>query len=415
MVVISAKKILLEIRFTAPEMNQNQFLAEKKDFSIVLGGPFFQLLRKAHLTGDALELAKRRLVTISLLAWLPLMLLSAFEGRLLPGSSKLPFLMDVDVHIRFLVALPLLILAELIVHQRLVVVIRQFQHRKLISDSALGLLDRALHSSVRLRDSVVAEIGMVVLIYVIGYQLIWSEAVSVEGATAWYHSTADLGELSMAGTWFRWVSLPIWQFLFLRWYYRIFIWSRFLFLVARIPMNLHPTHPDCVGGLGFLENTVHAFKPIAFAHGVILAGMISNNIFYGGASLLDYKIPIALITLWVALIAIGPLMAFAGVLADVKRKGILDFGLLASRFTGEFEAVWMKDKLTETSSKPGSDIQSLADLANSHAVVVNMKFIPISRSSLISIVVITLVPVAPLVLTMMPLNEALKMLMGILF
>ena len=30
------------------------------DFSLVLGGPLFQLFRRAHLSGDALELMHRR-------------------------------------------------------------------------------------------------------------------------------------------------------------------------------------------------------------------------------------------------------------------------------------------------------------------------------------------------------------------
>ena len=42
------------------------------DFSLVLGGPLFQLLRRSQLSGDALELARRRLIIIPLLAWLPL-------------------------------------------------------------------------------------------------------------------------------------------------------------------------------------------------------------------------------------------------------------------------------------------------------------------------------------------------------
>lgn len=54
---------------------------DPKDFSIVLGGPFFQLLRNAHLSGSDLELSKKRTLVISLLAWLPLFILSFIEGN----------------------------------------------------------------------------------------------------------------------------------------------------------------------------------------------------------------------------------------------------------------------------------------------------------------------------------------------
>jgi hypothetical protein len=85
----------------------------------VLGGPLFQLLRRAHLSGNALELLRQRILIISLLVWLPLLALSALEGQALGGRAAIPFLLDGDVHVRFLVTLPLLIVAELVVHQRL--------------------------------------------------------------------------------------------------------------------------------------------------------------------------------------------------------------------------------------------------------------------------------------------------------
>ena len=59
----------------------------------------------------AVDLLLQRILVISLLAWLPLLLLSALEGQMLGGGAAVPFLLDVEVHIRFLVALPLLIVA----------------------------------------------------------------------------------------------------------------------------------------------------------------------------------------------------------------------------------------------------------------------------------------------------------------
>ena len=73
---------------------------------------------------------------ISLLAWLPLLVLAALGGQLLGGGVAVPFLMDVDLHVRFLVAMPLLIAAELVVHQRMRTVARTFRDRLLIPDGA---------------------------------------------------------------------------------------------------------------------------------------------------------------------------------------------------------------------------------------------------------------------------------------
>src|SRR5689334_21419617 len=92
--------------------------ADPHHFSIILGGPLFQLLRRAHMTGAALEMLRRRIVVISLFAWLPLLLLSLLGGEFLRGRASVPLLLDLQVHARFLVAMPLLILAEYVVHAR---------------------------------------------------------------------------------------------------------------------------------------------------------------------------------------------------------------------------------------------------------------------------------------------------------
>src|SRR5882672_11008370 len=110
--------------------------AEPYDFSLVLGGPLYQIFRRAHLSGDTLELLRRRIVVIALFAWLPLLVLSVVEGSAWGSRVAMPFLYDVDAHVRFLIALPLLLVAELVVHQRMRPVVRQFVERDLIGDTA---------------------------------------------------------------------------------------------------------------------------------------------------------------------------------------------------------------------------------------------------------------------------------------
>ncbi|MDH5249954.1 MAG: hypothetical protein OEW40_13230, partial [Cyclobacteriaceae bacterium] len=239
---------------------------DDKTFSIIPGGPFFQFLNRIHLSGRGMELAKLRTIIITLIAWLPLLLLSMLKGQAWGGETNLPFIQDLDVHIRLLVALPMFIVAEVIVHQRMLVVVREFRERNLIPDAEMERFQNAVTSARKWRNAVIAEILMIAIIYIIGYQVVWHQT-SAHEASAWYSEPGiGKGTLSMAGIWFRYISLPIFQFLFLRWYYRISIWTRFLFQVSRIKLSLVPTHPDEVGGLGFLTDSVYALMPLAFAH-----------------------------------------------------------------------------------------------------------------------------------------------------
>ena len=93
----------------------------------------------------------------------------------------------------------------------------------------------------------------------------------------------------MAGWWLAWVSLPMFQFLLFRWYFRLFIWARFLWMVSRIKLNLMPTHPDRCGGLAFVVSVRIAFGPLLLAQGTMMAGMMANRIFYAGAKLPEFK------------------------------------------------------------------------------------------------------------------------------
>ena len=249
------------------------------DFSIVLGGPLYQLLRRAHMSGDALEMTRRRVLAIASFAWLPLLALAAAAGQALGGDVAVPFLMDVQVHARFLVALPLLIAAELLVHVRLRPVAQEFLVRGLVPDASLGRFQQAVASAFRLRNSVAAEVAMIAVIYGIGVPFVWRHFAALDVAT-WYSIPGpDGARLTPAGLWYAYVSVPLFQFLVLRWYFRIFVWTRFLWQVSRLPLRLSAMHPDGTAGLAFLSGKVYAFAPLLMAHGALLAGAIANRIF----------------------------------------------------------------------------------------------------------------------------------------
>ena len=89
----------------------------------MLGGPLYQLYLRSRLAKPPLELLHRRVIAFVLITWVPLWLLTAIGGHALSGV-KVPFLLDPDAHARFLGSLPLLIAAELFVHQRIRVTVR---------------------------------------------------------------------------------------------------------------------------------------------------------------------------------------------------------------------------------------------------------------------------------------------------
>jgi len=405
----------METRTSEPTEGLNR-LRNPPDFSLVLGGPLFQLLRRANLSDDALMMVRKRIIVSALIAWLPLLALSALEGDVLGGNVAVPFLRDLEVHIRFLVALPLLIAAELVVHQRMRPLVQQFLQRNVVPESAIGRFDAALASAFRLRNSVLAEVLLIAFVYVVGILVVWRQYLALDSATWYATPSVDGSKLSLAGMWYGYVSMPIFQFLLVRWYFRLFIWGRFLWQVSRIELSLVPTHPDRVGGLGFLSNTVYAFAQLAVAHGALLAGTLANRIFFLGATLPEYKAEIAVMVIVLMCVVLGPLLVFAPQLAQAKRTGLREYGTLAERYVREFDAKWLRGGAPAGEPFVGSgDIQSLADLGNSFEVVRTMRISPVTKETILQLVAATLAPIVPLALTMMPLEELLKTLLGVLF
>jgi hypothetical protein len=392
-----------------------EILQDTQNFSLVLGGPLYQLLRRTHMADDAMMMVRQRILVISLMAWLPLLALSAFDGHLLDHS--VPFLMDFEVHIRLLVAVPLLIIAELVVHRRLRPVARAFLERGLIPDASMTRFDEAVRAAFRLRNSVLAEVLLVAFVYGVGVLIVWRHFTALQTANTWYATPSPNGlTLSLAGIWYGYVSLPVFQFLLIRWYFRIFIWARFLWHVSRIQLNLIPTHPDRVAGLGFLANTVYAFTVLLVAHGAMLAAQFADRILFTGAALTEFKVETGVMVVFLLCVVFGPLLVFAAQLAQAKRTGLSEYGTLAERYVREFDTKWLRGAAPGGEPLVGSaDIQSLADLANSFDVIRTMRIAPVTRDAIVRLAAAVLVPIVPLALTMMSFEELVKRLFGLLF
>lgn len=388
---------------------------EPPDYSLVLGGPLFQLYRRAHLSGDALELLRRRVVFMALFAWLPLMLLSLVEGHALRGVLKIPFLHDIEAHVRFLIALPMLIAAEVFIHSHITPLVRWFVERRIVSKEDLPGYNAAVSSALRARNSVAVEVTLLVLVYTLGLW-IWRSRIALGSAT-WYAIPEGTHlHLTLAGYWYAFVSIPMFQFILMRWYLRLGIWFRLLWQVSRMNLHLIATHPDRAGGIGFLGKHSYAFAPVLFAQGALLAGVIANRILYDGQQLLSFEMETVALVVFVVLVILGPLLMFTPQLERAKWEGSGEYGVLANRYTFGFEEKWIRGGAAEGKPLLGTpDLQSLADLGNSYAVVEQMRIVPFGWKEIALLAAATAAPLLPLAFTMFSADELLNRLIKVFF
>jgi hypothetical protein len=111
----------------------------------------------------------------------------------------------------------------------------------------------------------------------------------------------------------------------------------------------------------------------------------------------------------------GPLLIFLPNLLALKQRGLIEYGTLGSEYTQAFHRRWVQK--TEPAAEPllgSGDIQSLADLGNSFAIIRDMRVLPVALSDFLAFVLPGLIPALPLALTVMPLGQILKSLLKLI-
>src|SRR5215472_1664863 len=116
---------------------------DMRKLSVVEGGPLDRLQLRLGLIKLQRPLIVRRAVIFALIAWLPLLILSALQGVLLT-NVRIPFLYDPSAHVRFLLSVPLLIVAEVVIGPRIVAATSHFITSGLIPEDRHQDFDAAI-------------------------------------------------------------------------------------------------------------------------------------------------------------------------------------------------------------------------------------------------------------------------------
>jgi hypothetical protein len=382
------------------------------EFSLVLGGPLYQFYLRTRLATPPIDLVRRRILAFCLICWAPPLLLSLCSGAAF-GRVHVPFLFDIGANVRFLCALPLLIAAECVAQRRIPTIVRLFFDRRIITNGEQVQFDTLVDSIVRVRDSTYIEI--LLALFAFGAFWMWREYPALGGST-WY-GTETSGKLhfTVAGYWYFLISLPLLRFILLRWYFRLILWYWLLWGIRRFPLHLNLLHPDLAGGLGFLSGSATAFAPVLLAQTTIAAGVVADEVRYAGMRLLDFKIDFAAILIFLLLLVFVPLCFFMAQLILSRRKAKNRYGTLASRYVDDFWNKWIGNPASsETELLGTSDIQSLADLASAYSVVNKMRIVPFGKVTVIRVAILICLPLLPLSLTVIPMDQVIHRLLKLM-
>jgi hypothetical protein len=328
------------------------------DFSIFVGGPVYDALLRIGLIRLGLPNVLRRIAALIVITWLPLLILSLLDGVAYGHRVAIPLLSDFSMYGRLWLALPLLLLAEVVIDPAVRSTAQEFVEAGVIQQDQYPEFERVLASVQRLRDSWLPETALLALAFVPVF--VFQHEWAVGAVSSWHSGTHAL---TRAGWWFAVVSAPMMRFIMYRWTFRYFIWALLLLRLSRLRLHLIPTHPDRTAGLGFLSLTQARFGILFCALGFAFAGRVLNSIVHEGAPLASFKILMAGFVALSLIAGLFPLLLIGPKLARVRRKGLRDYGRLGNQYTEAFDRKWVHT--TEPGEEPllgSADIQSLADL-----------------------------------------------------
>ena len=386
-------------------------------FSFNRHGAFYRLQRWLGLVSDTDLATGRRAVLFLALAWVPTVLLAALQGYALNEYHERAMLFDFSVY-AFAIAIVAFVLMEQTSDTRMAWLVSQFAAHGIAPETSRECFTRARQNMARRTGSWLAEAIILVGAYLLAYTWIQRGAARIEGGT-WFGQVIE-GDLqfTLAGWWLLLVALPLFWFLLGRWLWRFVTWGLLLRDIARCNLRLVATHPDRCGGLAFIGQYPQTYLLFVFSVSLVIAATVLKQVVYAGASLMSFKFALLGLIILLIVAFVLPLFAFTPILLKLKKQGLSHYGALVSRHHQAFETKWIRDDAASVAAAAdplGSpDMSSLADLSASYQIIEEMRPVPVTKQSIVPLVLAALLPFVAVAATQAPFREILGTVKGLL-
>jgi hypothetical protein len=376
------------------------------EFSLVTGDVAFRLQRAIGLIPfQGLGVGRRALLAVAV-TWLPIVVAAAAAGRLWPGAAPEPLLQHFGVHVRFLLAVPLLIVGEALLHSIVRRLTPEFVHSGLVGEADHARFAAIVRRTIAWRDGWQPWLVMAVLV------IAWCDNnPAARGGHELLWAAGDSGhrlELGFGVFWFRFVAQPIFIALVLAWLWRLALIAILMVRISRLDLALVATHADRVGGLGFLQSLPAAFAPLSFALAAVLASRWAHDVYFHGAPLKSFGLPMAAFAIVMVAALVVPLITFSPRLMTLRRRALFEYGALMTEHGQLVERRWIRgERVQDRGLLSAPELGPVADTVSLYNAVAATSPVPIGKRVILMIVAPILLPMVPLIGIEVPLKEAL--------
>jgi hypothetical protein len=367
---------------------------ERLNFTLRGGGPVWRGLARMRIVKPRHPFRGVVLLFVAL-GLLPVVVLGLHTWA---TTGAMPSLLgDLSLYARFVLAVPILLVAESVLDERCVRALNRFVSGKFYeADECVDRVQDIAHRAEALRESTAIEV-LLLLISFGGAQVALFGQGILDGR----------GSAGPAELYYSVVALPMYQLLVWRWLFRWLVWCGVLWRLARLPLRPLAAHPDRAGGLTLVSEPTVAYALFVCAASVVLSARWATHILSGQADLASYKTMFTLFVLLAMAIGFGPMLLFVPHLYRARFDGIRDYGDLAIDHSRRFYRRWIVGADGEMSPLGAPDMSSWIDLGSAYGELMRMRLVPFGPRFLIVVFAAAAAPMLPLIATQIPLTVLL--------
>ena len=385
---------------TPPEVDP----ADAAAVSLVRGDAAWRLQRAIGvIPAEGLGIG-RRAILLAILTWVPIAVWAVVNHRIIGQETPEPLLSHYGITVRCLVAIPLMVIAEGLVHTIMPRIIPYFLSSGVVPASEAGRFQEILAGVARLRDKTLPWI------FILGV------AIALPAATGALEGTHELdwargsdATIEFGGKWFLYFVRPVFLAMLLGWIWRLILFAVLLRRIARLQFSLVPSHPDGNGGLGFLDGLPIMFAPIVLAISAIVASFWAHQITHHGAKLLELRVPMIAFLVIIVVLFLAPFFFLMGPLMKAKRIAVLQYGALSGQHGRMLRERWIEGQnVPDAAGLLGApEMGPVADHISMFQMVEKMRALPIGKRAVVSVLVPAAIPLLVVVSLQVPIKEIL--------
>jgi hypothetical protein len=340
------------------------------DFSLVREDGLHNAQRLTHLMPLRGFGAPRRIAILIAITWLPLAIAALINRHAFEGTE--PLLRHFGVHVRFLVAIPLFILAEPLAERVGRRVISYFLTSDLVAEPQRPSFVEIVQSCRRLLRSRLALLAVVAF-------------AAVQSASA-FHDLAHMHEIH------GWASSSDGDGLG---------WGAWWFLLVSRPI--------------FVQSIPTFFAPVIAGSSAVLASRWGHDVLYHQVPVESLRLPMALFVALALVLFLAPLLVFAPTLMVLKRKSLLAYGALVGRHGRLVERRWVRgETIADEGLLEAPELGPVADTLTLYDAIGKLRLAPIGKQSIVTVAGAAFIPMLPVIAIQVPIKEQLLGVLKIL-